>query len=62
MLSTTAGAALAEVTENPTRNVYCGETHMHTAYSLDAFFGGTIPMPARAIQERAWSSPIGYQP
>ncbi|MBL4813952.1 MAG: DUF3604 domain-containing protein, partial [Shewanella sp.] len=26
---------------NPTKDVYFGETHMHTAFSLDAYLGGT---------------------
>lgn len=41
----------AEVpTENPLRSVYFGETHMHTAYSLDAFLGGTRQTPSDAYR------------
>ena len=43
-------AAADEVTENPLRNVYYGETHMHTAYSLDAFIGGTRQTPGDAYR------------
>ena len=37
--ATVAGAD--ENAPNPLRNAYFGETHMHTAYSLDAYIGGT---------------------
>ncbi len=43
-------AAADEVIENPLRNVYYGETHMHTAYSLDAFIGGTRQTPGDAYR------------
>jgi len=43
-------AATGEVTQNPLRNVYFGETHMHTAYSLDAYLGGTRQTPADAYR------------
>ncbi|MFK7881482.1 DUF3604 domain-containing protein [Roseobacter sp.] len=33
---------------NPLRNAYFGETHMHTAFSLDAYIGGARLMPADA--------------
>lgn len=36
--------------ENPLRDVYYGETHMHTAYSLDAFIGGTRQTPDDAYR------------
>ncbi|WP_193142750.1 MULTISPECIES: DUF3604 domain-containing protein [unclassified Meridianimarinicoccus] len=39
-----ATTALAE--PNPARNAYFGETHMHTALSLDAYIGGTRLMPS----------------
>ncbi|MGR3614926.1 MAG: DUF3604 domain-containing protein [Paracoccaceae bacterium] len=42
-----AGYAIAE--PNPQRNVYFGETHMHTAFSLDAYIGGARLMPADAL-------------
>ncbi len=35
---------------NPLRNAYFGETHMHTAYSLDAYIGGTRLMPSDAYR------------
>lgn len=41
-----ATSALAE--QNPLRNAYFGETHMHTAFSLDAYIGGTRFMPSDA--------------
>lgn len=41
---------VADVSENPQRNLYFGETHMHTAYSLDAFIGGTRQTPADAYR------------
>jgi len=43
-------AASAEVAQNPLRNVYFGETHMHTAYSLDAYLGGTRQTPSDAYR------------
>lgn len=39
-------ASLAWADPNPTRNAYFGETHMHTAFSLDAFIGGARLMPS----------------
>jgi hypothetical protein len=42
-----ATSALAE--PNPLRNAYFGETHMHTAFSLDAYIGGTRLMPADSL-------------
>ncbi|MEH6581900.1 MAG: DUF3604 domain-containing protein [Halioglobus sp.] len=38
------------VDDNPLRNVYYGETHMHTAYSLDAFIGGNRQSPSDAYR------------
>lgn len=35
---------------NPLRDVYYGETHMHTAYSLDAYLGGTRLTPEDAYR------------
>lgn len=45
-----AGLAAADIIENPQRNLYFGETHMHTAYSLDAFIGGTRQTPGDAYR------------
>ena len=45
-----ARAASAEPEQNPLRNVYFGETHVHTAYSLDAYLGGTRLTPADAYR------------
>jgi Protein of unknown function (DUF3604) len=45
-----AQGVLAQVEENPQRNLYYGETHMHTAYSLDAFIGGTRQTPDDAYR------------
>ena len=43
LLAGSAGTLLAvdAISQNPQRILYFGETHMHTAYSLDAFLGGT---------------------
>jgi hypothetical protein len=54
----TSGPATAADTEagarqgrpNPLRDAYFGETHMHTAYSLDAYIGGTRLTPADAYR------------
>jgi hypothetical protein len=35
---------------NPLRNAYFGETHMHTAFSLDAYIGGARLTPADAYR------------
>ena len=35
---------------NPHRDAYFGETHMHTAYSLDAYIGGTRLTPSDAYR------------
>ena len=40
----------ADGKRNPERNLYFGETHMHTAYSLDAFIGGTRQTPGDAYR------------
>ncbi|MGB5279812.1 MAG: DUF3604 domain-containing protein [Arenicellales bacterium] len=37
-------------TSNPLRDAYFGETHMHTAYSLDAYIGGTRLTPDDAYR------------
>ena len=43
-----ASTALAE--PNPLKNAYFGETHMHTALSLDAFIGGARLMPSDSLR------------
>ena len=48
MLSTSSMAIAKE--SNPLRNAYFGETHMHTAYSLDAYIGGTRLTPGDAYR------------
>lgn len=45
-----AGVATANVKDNSEKNLYYGETHMHTAYSLDAFIGGTHQTPDDAYR------------
>lgn len=44
------GAASPEIEHNPQKSLYFGETHMHTAYSLDAFLGGTRQTPSDAYR------------
>ena len=41
---------LSDSAGNPVRNAYFGETHMHTAYSLDAYIGGTRLTPSDAYR------------
>ena len=48
--STYACASAGAVAENPLKNVYYGETHIHTAYSLDAFIGGNRQTPSDAYR------------
>ena len=43
-------ATAPDAATNPLRDVYFGETHMHTAYSLDAYIGGTRLTPADAYR------------
>ena len=40
---------IAQAEPNPLRNAYFGETHLHTAFSLDAYIGGTRLMPADSL-------------
>ena len=40
----------ANVPSNPLKEAYFGETHIHTAYSLDAFLGGTRLTPSDAYR------------
>ena len=48
LLSTSSMAVVNE--SNPLRDAYFGETHMHTAYSLDAYIGGTRLTPDDAYR------------
>ena len=52
LLASAAGQPLAasEIPQNPEKNLYFGETHVHTAYSLDAFLGGTRQTPSDAYR------------
>ena len=52
----TAGAASPghRPASNPFKNAYFGETHVHTAYSLDAYIGG-----ARLMPDDAYRRPVG---
>ncbi len=43
-------AAEDAVQENPLKEAYFGETHLHTAYSLDAYLGGTRLLPTDAYR------------
>ncbi len=43
-------SATPAVENNPLRNAYFGETHIHTSYSLDAYLGGTRLTPADAYR------------
>ncbi len=50
---TTASLVSAQdstVPHNPLRNAYFGETHLHTALSLDAYIGGARLMPSDAYR------------
>lgn len=63
-LSLTAPLALAQQ-KNPERNVYYGETHVHTSWSFDAFaFGDTVTGPETFYQYslgKPVAHPGGYQ-
>ena len=48
-ISATTVAGADENAPNPLRNAYFGETHMHTAISLDAYIGGARLMPADSL-------------
>jgi hypothetical protein len=39
-----------DIPHNSQKNLYFGETHVHTAYSLDAFLGGTRQTPGDAYR------------
>lgn len=64
LLSLPAAQALAQQ-NNPERNVYYGETHLHTSWSFDAFaFGDTVTPPETFYQYalgKSVSHPGGYQ-
>ena len=45
-----ATVVAAPAPANSLRSAYFGETHIHTALSLDAYLGGTGPMPADAYR------------
>ena len=49
-----SGASLSQaannIPQNLEKNLYFGETHVHTAYSLDAFLGGTRQTPGDAYR------------
>jgi hypothetical protein len=40
----------ATIAENPFKDAYFGETHVHTSYSLDAYIGGTRLTPDQAYR------------
>ena len=48
--STSIEAREAAVPENPDKNAYFGELHLHTSYSLDAFIGGNRNTPEEAYR------------
>ena len=45
-----ASGAGAHAATNPLKNAYFGETHVHTAYSLDAYIGGARLTPDGAYR------------
>ncbi len=46
----------AHAQQNPMRDVFFGETHIHTSWSFDAFvFGQCTPVPRRRISSRSAS-------
>ena len=60
LLATLLAAAPALAAQNPCRNVYFGETHVHTSWSFDAFiFGNTHTGPADAYKY-AMGEPIKH--
>ena len=40
----------ASIPENPLKNAYFGETHVHTSFSMDAFIGGARLTPFDAYR------------
>src|SRR5574342_158822 len=63
LLGQTAAPALAQM-KNPDREVYFGETHVHTSWSLDAFsIGNTVTTPGDAykyFKGEPIKHPLGY--
>lgn len=49
ILALALACSVAQAKGYPLRNAYFGETHMHTAFSLDAYIGGARLMPADAL-------------
>ena len=46
-----ASTTVAHAERNPLRDVFFGETHIHTAWSFDAYvFGNTLAGPEEAYQ------------
>jgi hypothetical protein len=52
----------ASAQDNPDRNAYFGETHVHTSWSFDAYiFGNTLTGPADAYAKgQTIKHPLGY--
>lgn len=48
--ATNIAALEAAVPENPLKDAYFGETHVHTSYSLDAYIGGNRNGPEEAYR------------
>lgn len=48
--ATALGAQEASVRENPLKDAFFGETHVHTSYSLDAYIGGARLTPVDAYR------------
>jgi hypothetical protein len=63
-LATILAAGPAFAGKNPLRNVYFGETHVHTGWSFDAYiFGNRLTGPAEAYeyaQGKPIKHPLGY--
>jgi Protein of unknown function (DUF3604) len=46
--ASTATAPAVDISNNPLKEAYFGEQHLHTRYSLDAFLGGEALTPDEA--------------